>query len=111
MTQGWIDDQRFRCGNTTNQDPHGLSAQAGCFGFRPAFRDNFSELVYLSRYADGRPAPIHVLDGLPGIMVKTRYPSGRVKAVKEGVISGFLRDGCFYTREEAADFIASLVPS
>jgi hypothetical protein len=111
MTQGWIDDQQLRRDNAVGQDQCGLSAHAGCFGFRPAFRDNFSELVYLSRYADGRPAPIHVLDGLPDAMVQTRYPSGRVKAVKEGLISGFLRDGCFYTREEAADFIASLALS
>jgi hypothetical protein len=36
----------------------------GC-SFIPAFYDSYSCQVVISRFANGKPAPIHVLDGLP----------------------------------------------
>ncbi|MDB5955286.1 hypothetical protein [Ramlibacter sp.] len=72
----------------------------GC-GFRPAFQDRETGRVFLSAFADGRPAPVHVLDGLPPSLVLARTALGRVCAVKGSVISGFARDGHFYTRDEA----------
>ena len=48
--------------------------------------------TYLSRYSDGRPAPIHIHDGLPeAIQWRTEI----------NIIPGFVRDGRFYTREQA----------
>ncbi len=44
----------------------GVSAGNREQGFRPAFFDTDKGSVHLSRFADGRPAPMHVLDGLPG---------------------------------------------
>jgi hypothetical protein len=70
-------------------------------GFRPAFFDNDTGLVHPSRFADGRPAPVHVIDGLPPALVVARTSAGRVLEVKAGVVSGFVRDERFYTREEA----------
>ena len=70
-------------------------------GFRPAFLDSDTGTVHPSCFADGRPAPVHVIDGLPPALVAARTPAGRVCAVKESVVSGFSRDGLFYTREEA----------
>lgn len=80
----------------------GRSQENRSEGFRPAFSDTSTGAVYLSRFADGRPAPMHMLDGLPQEVVATRNAAGRVTAIKESVVAGFVRDGLFYTREEAA---------
>jgi hypothetical protein len=79
----------------------GCSAGNRGFGFRPAFLDRDTGRIYFSAFADGRPAPVHMLDGLPQTLVVVRAPNGRVCAVKASVVSGFARDGCFYTRDEA----------
>lgn len=71
-------------------------------GFRPAFMDTDTLAIYVSCFADGRPAPFHLIDGLPNHLVVARLSSGRVVAVKASVISGFVRDECFYSRDEAA---------
>ena len=65
----------------------------GCAGstFRPAFFDFTSCTIYMSRFADGRLAPLHVLDGLP-----------REVLAKGTLISGFERNGFFYTRSAVA---------
>jgi hypothetical protein len=73
-------------------------------GFSPAFRDAETGMVYPSRFADGRPAPFHLLDGLPDELVLLRHPSGRVEAVKSSLVSGFLRNRRFFTRDEAASW-------
>ena len=71
-------------------------------GFKPAFLDTETGIVHPSRFADGRPAPLHLLDGLPDGVVLARAPNGRALKVKASVVSGFSRDGLFYTREQAA---------
>lgn len=80
----------------------GCSAGNRALGFRPAFLDTATGRVYLAAFADGRPAPVHLLDGLPPSLVTARGPGGHVCAVKPGVVSGFARDARFYTREEAS---------
>ena len=79
----------------------GISRENRHAGFRPAYRDRRSGQVYLSCYADGRPAPVHVLDGLPEALVVQRSAAGHVMAVVQWVEAGFVRAGRFYTREEA----------
>ena len=74
-------------------------------GFRPAFRDAETGIVYTSRFSDGRPASFHLLDGLPDEVVLARNPSGRVEAVKQSVVSGFVRERRFFTRDEAAAWV------
>jgi len=80
----------------------GVSAENRQFGFRPAFLDADTGAVYASCFANGQPAPFHLLDGLPDEIVLMRHPSGRVAAVKESITSGFVCGGRFYTREQAA---------
>jgi hypothetical protein len=75
-------------------------------GFRPAFLDTRTQRVYESRFADGMPAPVHLLDGLPAELVLTRSAARRVTAVLPTVIAGFIRAGRFYTREEACRAVA-----
>lgn len=86
----------------------GVSANSRSSGFHPAFLDTGTHAIYLSRFLDGRPAPFHLLDGLPNDVVAARTASGRVEAVKPGVISGFVLDGEFYTRDEAARRVAKM---
>jgi len=88
--------------NLTTRDHGGVSAGNCSLGFRPAFQDTHTEIVYPSLFSDGRAAPCHLLDGLPDEVVVARTPAGRVAAVKSSVISGFVRLGRFYTREQAA---------
>jgi hypothetical protein len=81
----------------------GVSSGNRSQGFQPAFYDTESGLVHPACFTDGSPAPMHLLDGLPDQWVKERLPSGRVAVVKESVIAGFLREGLFYTRDQAAN--------
>lgn len=90
------------------QGTGGVSAENGSKGFHPAFMDQDTRFVYLSCFADGRPAPFHLLDGLPEELVLDRGLGGRVKTVKASVISGFVFDGCFLTREEAAERVSTM---
>lgn len=80
----------------------GVSEQNRDHGFRPAFLDTETGRIYLSRNRDGSPAPFHCLDGLPEELIAERDGDHRVVAVKISVVSGFERDGCFYTRDQAA---------
>ena len=79
----------------------GISQENGRYGFVPAFLDSATGTIYLSRFPDGRIAPIHLLDGLPDELVSQRSTAGKVTAVKNSVMAGFVRCGRFYTREQA----------
>lgn len=80
----------------------GVSRENRRAGFRPAFCDTATNRIYLSRYGDGRPAPCHLLEGLPEEVVVERDPGGRVCAAKSTLVAGFIRDGLFYSRAQAA---------
>lgn len=84
----------------------GVSAENRALGFRPAFRDTRTGATYLSSFADGRPAPFHILDGLPEALVLARDRHGRVSRALGSIVAGFLRDGVFYTRAEAAALVS-----
>ena len=92
--------------NTDHLGTGGVSAENGQLGFAPAFFDHQTSTTYRSRFADGQLAPCHILDGLPEELVVERSASGRVIAVRASVMSGFLLQGQFYTRDEAARKIA-----
>jgi len=85
----------------------GVSSNSRGAGFHPAFMDVGTRDVYPSCFADGRVAPFHILDGLPEELVLGRSASGRVAAIKPSVISGFVRAGVFYTRDEAAALVGA----
>lgn len=80
----------------------GVSQGCRVLGFVPGFLDRTTGTMYVSCFRDGTPAPIHLLDGLPDHLVVERTPLGRVTAVCECVVAGFIRDGIFYTREQVA---------
>jgi hypothetical protein len=85
----------------------GVSENNRSLGFQPAFIDRETETVHLSRFPDGRLAPCHLLDGLPADLVRARDEQGRVTRVKSSVESGFVHDGRFYTRDEAAALLVA----
>ena len=81
----------------------GVSEKNQALGFTPAFRDTDTGEIYRSNNKDGSPAAIHLLDGLPEEVIVARDLQGNIMAVKSSVIPGFLKDGIFYTREQAAE--------
>jgi hypothetical protein len=88
--------------NVVHTGTSGRSQENTGLGFKPAFLDFQTQRVYPSRFADGRLAPFHLLDGLPDEVVVDRAASGRVVTAKATLISGFVRNGFFYTRAAAA---------
>ena len=93
--------------NASYRGTGGVSENNRCLGFQPAFIDHETCTVYVSRFSDGRPAPCHLLDGLPAEVVLARGAQGRVTRVKGSVVSGFVHDDHFYTRDEAAALLVS----
>lgn len=98
-----ITRDRLRRENLAFAGTAGVSDPAGRGRFVPAFREERSGRVELSRYANGKVAPLHVMDGLPEAWVEARTESGAPARLKAGVVAGFVRDGRFYTREQAAE--------
>lgn len=80
----------------------GVSAENHSLGFAPAFLDTLTGAVYRACFADGRPAPMHLLDGLPPALVMARDAGGHATAVHPAVLAGFVREERFYTRAQAA---------
>ena len=86
---------------------NGSSENNRDLGFQPAFIDRRTGTVYLSRFADGRLAPCHLLDGLPAELVLARDEQGHVTCARDSVESGFVHDGRFYTRYEVAAMLVA----
>jgi len=80
----------------------GVASENRHLGFVPAFKDTQTGYVYPSKYADGRAAPFHMLDGLPDEVVVARDRHGRPSQVLGSLIAGFSLQGRFFTREQAA---------
>jgi hypothetical protein len=97
-----MNTQVLRAQNHNLRGTAGVSQENHSLGFRPAFRDSKTGLIYMSRFANGTIAPVHMLDGLPQELVVNRTSSGKVVAVKDSVTAGFVLKGQFYTREQAA---------
>jgi len=70
-------------------------------GFQPAFFDFLTQTIYISCFADGTPAPFHVLEGLPRELIIDRARSGRVVSTKATLLTGYERNGYFYTTATA----------
>ena len=84
------------------QGSGGCSEENHGLGFQPAFLDSESGEIYPSCLADGSPSPVHSLNGWPEGVVLMRDEQGNVLQVKGSVVSGFQRDGAFFSRDECA---------
>jgi len=98
--------QRIRRENRLFRRTGGVSANNRSAGFVPAFCDRETGRTELSRLPGGLPAPMHLLSGLPEEWVVRRDAGGGILAVKATIIAGFVREGRFYSREEAAQACA-----
>jgi len=103
-------ERRLRQETREYRGTGGTSEEGRSLGFEPAFLDTETDLIHASCFADGRPAPFHLLDGLPHELVLARGLDDRVVTVKASVISGFVRHGRFYTRDEAASLASAEPP-
>jgi hypothetical protein len=97
-----MSETKLKRENAAHAGTAGVSQRNTGLGFKPAFLDFATQTIYPSRFADGRLAPFHLLDGLPEDVVVDRAPNGRVICAKATLISGFVRNGFFYTRTAAA---------
>lgn len=104
-TRGILSRQILRCENQAYAGTSGISENNYEIGFKPGYCDTQTGETIISRFADGRPCPVHTLDGLPIAWVAGRDSSGRVLTARKGIIAGFLLDGCFYTRAQAAEML------
>lgn len=102
MNRRLMNEARLRQENVAHAGTGGTSRGNAGLGFRPAFLDFSTLTIYPSRFANGCPAPFHILDGLPDEVVTDRLPMGRVVAAKASLIAGFERGGYFFTRQAAA---------
>ena len=98
--KGILSGQLLKEENQRFANSPGISINNRDYGFLPAFQDSRSGCCMISRFADGCPAPIHILDGLPEEWIEARESSG-IRACPQ-IISGFLRNARFYTREEVS---------
>ncbi|MGZ5037470.1 MAG: hypothetical protein ACXWG1_00880 [Usitatibacter sp.] len=105
-----ITERQLERENSVHVGTGGRSQENAGLGFRPAFYDFATQKIYPSRFADGRLAPFHLLDGLPDEAVADRAPNGRVVSAKATLISGFVREGYFYTRTAAARAVREWSP-
>ena len=84
----------------------GISQEVAHRGLIPAFFDEDSKIIYLSRLQNGAVATIHILDGLPDEVVLRRNKNGEVQDVKTSIIFGFYKNGVFYTRQQASELVS-----
>jgi hypothetical protein len=99
--RGALTQLSLRDENRLFEHTRGVSHHNDRLGFRPGYRNGATGEQVLSRFADGSPAPVHLLDGLPEAWIAARDSHGHVTRTCPGLVSGFIRDGRFYTREEA----------
>lgn len=97
-----IHKNRLEYENELYANSGGISQNNANAHFIPAFKNIDTGEIALSRYSNGKTAPFHLMDGLPDTWVKT---TNKTTDLKASIISGFVRLGRFFDRQEAADFI------
>lgn len=81
----------------------GVSCNNSESGYIPAFLDKKTGQIEISRLKNGRPSPMHIINWLPKKWASSLASDGTVECLKPGIIAGFVCEGIFYTREEAAE--------
>jgi hypothetical protein len=96
----------LKCENHVYVGTGGISQENHGKGFFPAFYDQETGEIQLSRFENGALAPVHLIEGLPDAWVVERGMDGMIQAIKQSVIAGFVRGGLFYTRQQAAQSLS-----
>lgn len=73
--------------------------------FLAAFQDTATGRVELARFENGKPATMHIFNGIPDEWILQRDKHGHPLALLETIQAGFVRESKFYTREEAAALV------
>ena len=97
-----IIEGRLKIENLVYAGTGGISQENRVKGFIPAFLNQETGEVALSRFANGMLAPVHLLDGLPKTWMEEAEMMGTIRSINLNVIAGFVRNGFFYTRQQAA---------
>ena len=84
----------------------GISANAKAAKLLHAFQDIETGRTEIARMANGSPAALHLIIGLPDEWVVARNRCGHISAIKNTIVAGFLRNDVFYTRAQAAALLA-----
>ena len=102
---GSITNARLEEENQVFNGTPGTSEGNRDYGFIPAFQDTETGQVLISCFSNGIPAPMHTTEGLPDSWITERDTASGAIALKSSVITGFVRDGCFYTRSQAVEAV------
>ena len=97
-----LTERRIEEENEVFAGTNGVSRCAASLGLRPAFRDPQSGRVEVACYANGEPAPFHLIDALPGDWFARLDAAGRPAMLRPEIECGFVQGERFYTRAEAA---------
>ena len=80
-----------------------------CSSFcKPCFLNKATGEIFLSQYPNGIACPFHNLNGLPEEVVLRRGNDGSVIEVLPTIISGFVKDNKFYSRDEIKVLLGKL---
>ena len=100
--------QRLINENNYFQKTGGVSQGNRKYNFFPAFLDFESGEIYISSFSNGNPAPIHIYDGLPKHLIVSRNAANKAVEIKQSVVSGFVHEDRFYTREQAMNIVTKI---
>lgn len=98
-----MDRQTLAEENASFEGTMGVSAENGKAGFIPAFRDEASGDVVVACFPSGAPAPMHLIAGLPREWATEFAEDGSIRALRENITAGFVRDEQFFTRDQACE--------
>ncbi len=99
-----MDRQILQQQNIDFSGTNGVSMANKDLNFMPAFLDEVTGKVEITRFHNGDPAPMHLICGLPEEWAIEHDEGGDICRVKDSIIAGFLLGNTFYTREEAANY-------
>ena len=96
-----MDTQQLQEENLQFADTNGVSANNHDKGFIPAFKDPATGRIEPARSRQGDVATMHLICGLPREWAAETDENGSVTCLKPGIIAGFIKDGQFFTRDQA----------
>jgi len=88
----------------------GVATEVKGLGLKPAFRHEKTGEIFKSLNEEGKESNIHLLEGIPEKYVTERHADGDVIAVSPEIESGFIKDGKFYTRNDAVELTKKSIP-
>ena len=98
-----MDNRTLQLENIAFSDTVGVSRNNRKSGFTPAFLNKKTGLIEIARLKNGQPSPMHIISWLPKTWASRLASDGSVESLKPEIITGFVRDGIFYTRQQTAE--------